>query len=140
MLVLPYKVELGEKLIKSLNKLVKKILPENHLSRHAYRSKKLESFFDIKSQTKLEHYNDLAYLVKCSEKTCSENYLGKITRRIKERVLELAGKDKKSHLLRDTLQSGHPAVSLNDFKVLGKGFNNNRVKRKISLALSIKQY
>ena len=61
------------------------------------------SFFDIKDQTKLEHNND--------------------------KVLELAEKDKKSHLLRDTLQSGHPA-SLNDFKVLGKGFNNNRVKRK----------
>ena len=86
MLVLPYKGEKGEKLIKSLNKHVKKVLPENRLSRHAYSSKKLGSFFNIKDQTKLEHNNDLTYLVKCPEKTCSENYLGETARRINERV------------------------------------------------------
>ena len=130
----------AEKLIKSLNKHVKKVLPENHLSRHAYRSKKLGSFFNIKDQAILEHNNDLTYLVKCPEKTCSENYLGETARKINERVLEHAGKDKKSHMLRHTLQSGHPSVSLNEFKILRKGFNNNRVKRKISEALLIKQY
>ena len=127
-------------MIKSLNKHVKKVLPEHHLSRHVYSSKKLESFFNIKDQTKLEHNNDLTYLVKCPEKTCSENYLGKTARRINERVLEHAGKDKKSHMLQHTLQSGHPSVSLNEFKILGEGFNNNRVKRKISEVLLIKQY
>ena len=132
MLVLPYKGEKAEKLIKSLKKHVKKLLPENHLSRS---SKKLGSFFNIKDQTKLEHNNDLTYLVKCPEKSCSEKYLGETARRINERVLEHAGKDKKSHMLQHTLQSGHPSVSINEFKKLGKGFNNNRVKRKISGAL-----
>ena len=61
-------------------------------------------------------------------------------RRINERVLKNAGKDKKSHMLQHTLKSAHPSVSLNEFKILGKGFNNNRVKRKISEALLIKQY
>ena len=140
MLVFPYKGEKGEKFITSLNKHVKNVLPENHVPRHAYRSKRLGSFFNIKDQTKLEHNNDLTYLVKCPEKTCSENYLGETARRINERVLEHAGKDKKSHMLQHTLQSGHPSVSLNEFKILGKGFNNNRVKRKISEALLIKQY
>ena len=138
MFVLPYKGEKGEKLIKSLSKHVKKVLPENHLSRHAYRSKKLGSFFNIKDQTKFEHSNDLIYLVKCPEKTCSEDYLGETARRINEKVLEHAGKDKKSHMLQHTLQSGHPSVSLNEFKILGKGFDNNRVKRKISEALLFK--
>ena len=113
MLILPYKGEKGEKLIKPLNKHVKKVLPENHLSRHAYSSKKLRSFFNIKDQTKLEHNNDLTYLVKRPEKTCSENCLGETARRINERVLEHAGKDKKSHMLQHTLQSVHPSVSLN---------------------------
>ena len=140
MLVLPCKGEKGEKLIKSLNKHVKKVLPENHLSRHAYRSKKMGSFFNIKDQTKLEHNNDLTYLVKCPEKTCSENYLGETARRINERVLEHASKDKKSHMLQHTLQSGYPSVLLNEFKILGKGFNNNRVKMKTSEVLLIKQY
>ena len=41
MLVFPYKDEKGERLIKSFNKHVKNVLPENHISRHGYRSKKL---------------------------------------------------------------------------------------------------
>ena len=140
-LVLPYKAEKGEKLIKSLNKYIKKVLPENHLSLHAYSSKKLGSFFNIKDQTKLEHNNDLTYLVKFLEKTCSKNYLGETAGRINKKVLECAGKDKKSHMLRQhTLQSGHASLSLNKFKILGKGFDNNRVKRKIPEALLIKQY
>ena len=139
MLVLPYKGEKGEKLIKLLNKHVKKVLPGNHLSRNAYCSKKLGSFFNIKDQTKLEHSNDLTYLVKYPENTCSENYLGKTARWINERVLEHVCKDK-SHMVQHTLQSGHPSVSLNEFKIVGKGFNNNRVKRKISEASIVKQY
>ena len=78
--------------------------------------------------------------MKYPEKTCSENYVGETARRVNERVLEHAGKDKKSHMLQHTSQSGHPSVSLKEFKILGKGFNNNRVKRKISEALLIEQY
>ena len=140
MLVLPYKNEKRERLIKSLNKPAKKVLPENHLSRYAYKGKKLGFFFNIKKQTKLEHNNDLTYLVKYPQKTCSENYVGETARRVNERALEHAGKDKKSHMLQHTLQSGHPSVSLNEFKILGKGFNNNRVKSKTLEALLIKQY
>ena len=92
------------------------------------------------SKTKQNQNNDLTYLGKCPEKTCSENYLGETARRIKERVLEHAGKDKKSHMLRHILQSGHPSVTLIDFKILGKGFKNNRVKKKILVAISVKQY
>ena len=77
--------------------------------------------------------------MKCTEKTCSENYLGDTARSINERVSKHVGKDKKSHMSRHTLQSDHPSVSLNEFKILGKGFSNNRVKRKISEALLIEQ-
>ena len=54
-----------------------------------------------------------------------------------ERVLEYADKNKKSNMLRHTLQSSNPSVQLNEIKIIGKGFNNNRVKSKISEALSI---
>ena len=118
MLVLTYKGDKGEKLMKLLNKQVKKVLLENHISRYAYRSKKLGSFFNIKDQINLVHNNDLIYLVKGHEKTWSENYLGETARRINERVLQHAAKDKKSHILRHSLQSGHPSVSLNEFKIL----------------------
>ena len=138
-LVLPIKVK-KEKSWFITQACQKSFVPENHLSRHAYWSKTMWSFFIIKDQTKLEHNNDLTYLVKCTEKTRSENYLGETARKINERVIEHAGKDKKSHTLWYTLQSGHPSVSLNEFKILGKGFSNTRVKRKISEVLLIKQY
>ena len=41
--------------------------------------------------------------------------------------MEHAGKDSKSHMLKHTLQSGHPLVSPNDFRILQKGYNNNSV-------------
>ena len=69
-----------------------------------------------------------------------ENYLGETARKINERVLEHAGKDIKLHMLRHTLQSGHSSVLLIEFKIFRKNLNNNRVKRKISEALLIKQY
>lgn len=50
---------------------------------------------------------------------------------------EHPGKDKKSHMLQHTLQSGYPLLLLNDFRILGKSFNN-RVKRKIAETLSVK--
>ena len=63
MLVLPYKGEKGEKVIKSLKKHAKKVLADNHVSRHAYRIKKLGSFFNIKDQIKLEHNNDFLIMI-----------------------------------------------------------------------------
>ena len=48
MLVLPYKREKVEKLVKPLDNHVKKVLTENRLYLHAYRSKKLGFFFNIK--------------------------------------------------------------------------------------------
>ena len=41
MLVLPYKGERGQIIIKSINKAVKKILPQHHDIQNAYKSKKL---------------------------------------------------------------------------------------------------
>ena len=74
-LILPYKVGQGQKIIKSLNKYVKRLLQQNHTAQHVYVSRKLGSAFDIKVQTKLEHKHDLTYLVKCPENTCSETCL-----------------------------------------------------------------
>ena len=60
-------------------------------------------------------------------------------RRLNERIMEYAGKDNRSQVLKHTLQSGHPSVSLNDFRILQKGKNNNKVKRKISEVLLIRK-
>ena len=73
-LILPYKVEQGQKIIKSLNNYFKRLLPQNHKTQHVYISTKLGSAFDIKDQTNLVHKHDLTYLFKCPENTCSETY------------------------------------------------------------------
>ena len=38
------------------------------------------------------------------------------------------------------LQLGHPSVSPNDFRIPQKGYNNSKVKRKISEALVIRKH
>ena len=71
-LILPYKGEQGQKIIKSVNNCIKRLLPQNHTAQDVYKSRKVGSAFDIKHQTKLEHKHDVTYLVKCPENTCSE--------------------------------------------------------------------
>ena len=51
--------------------------------------------------------------------------------------MEHAGKDNKSHMLKHTLQSGDPYISPNDFRMLQKRYNNNKVKGNITEALLI---
>ena len=43
-------------------------------------------------------------------------------------------------MLKHMLQSGHPSVSPKNFRVLLKGYNNNKVKRQISEALLIRKH
>ena len=54
-LILPYTDEQEQKIIKTVNNYVKRLLPQNHTARHVCKSRKLDSVFDIKDQTKLEH-------------------------------------------------------------------------------------
>ena len=54
-LILPYKDEQEQKIIKTVNNYVKRLLPQNHTAQYVCKSRKLDSVFDIKDQTKLEH-------------------------------------------------------------------------------------
>ena len=103
-LILPYKGEQGQNIIKSLKNYVERLLPQNQTAQHLYISRKLVSAFDIKDQTKLIHKHDLTYLVIFPENTCSEVYLGKAATRLNERIMEHASKGNKSHMLKHTLQ------------------------------------
>ena len=73
MLVLPYKCERGQIIIKSINKAVKKLPPQNHVTQNLYKSKKVGSYSNIKDFTKLEHQHNLAYFTKCSGVNCNEH-------------------------------------------------------------------
>ena len=140
MLVLPYKGERGRRIIKLINKAVKRILPQNHVTQNVYKSKKLGSYFNIKDSTKLERQHDLTYFTKCPGVNCNETHLGETARRLQERVLEHAGKDRKSNMIKHSMDTGHPPVCVKDFQILPKGFNHCKFKRKICEALLIKKH
>ena len=90
MLVLPCKAksERGQRIIKSINKVIKKILPQNHVIQNVYKSEKLGSYFNIKDSTKLEHQHDLSYLTQCPEVNCNETYFVETARKLRERDLD----------------------------------------------------
>lgn len=139
-LKLPYQGEEGINLIKSIKNSSKRTLPENHEVRIILTGKKLSSCFNIKDDTKKQHEHDLVYLGECPTSGCIENYIGETERRINERVIDHACRDKKSHLLKHHHNTNHDSVDLNNFRILHKGYNNNTFKRRVSEALFVKQY
>ena len=48
--------------------------------------------------------------------------------------------DTKSHIVRHCLNSNHETVSIEHFKILNMGYNNNTYRWRISEALFVKQY
>ena len=137
MLVLPYKGERGQRIIKSANNTAKKTFPQNHVIQNVY-SRKLSSHFIIKDSTKLEHQHDFTYLTQCPAIKCNKTYLGEAARRLRERVLDHAVKDRKSNMVKHSMGTGHPPLFMKDFQILAKGFNHCQFKRKICKALLIK--
>ena len=47
------------------------------------------------------------------------------------------GRDHNSHLFKHSVEKGKDRVLKNDFKILGKGYNNNTSWRKIAVPLPI---
>ena len=73
--------------------------------------------------------------------SCSKlqwNILRGTVRRLRERVHDHAEKDKKSNMVKHSMDKGHPPVCMKDFQILTKGFNHIKFKRKICEVLLIK--
>ena len=138
-LLLHYKGEKGEHLIKSMKRRISKLLPPELKTQVTYTGKKLGTSFNAKGQSKFDHQHDVVYYVDCPNETCRENYIGESGRRISERIKDHNGRDLKSHILRHSVESGHANVSCEDFKIIAKNFNNNSWKRKIAESLLIKE-
>ena len=64
------------KYIKSMNKCVNKLLPNNTKTDIAFKSTKLSSCFNVKDKIDFEHNHDLIYHTKCPEPACFDNYVG----------------------------------------------------------------
>ena len=130
----------GNTMLKSMNRCIKRIVPNNVIRRITYTGYKLNTRFQIKDKTAHLHKHDLVYYVKCPDQSCNQNYLGKTGRRITESAADHSGKDNHSHLFKHACNENHKHVDLDNIKVIDSGYHNNRFKRKISEALYIKQY
>ena len=60
-----------------------------------------------KQQINKQHKRDLISFSRCPFMDCTNSYIGEIARRLSERVMDYAGRDKKSHIARDGLNSNH---------------------------------
>ena len=138
-LLLPYKGEKGEHLIKSMKRRISKLLPPEFKTQVTCTGKKLGTSFNVKDQSKFDHQHDVVYYVDCPNETCRENYIGESGRRISERIKDHNGRDLKSHILRHSVESGHANVSCKYFKIIAKNFSNNSWKRKIAESLLIQE-
>ena len=125
LVVLPYAGNKGENILKSMTKLSTRDLPCNAKTCAVYSGTKLSSKFQLKDQTKKDHQHDEVYYVKCPEEQCTEDYTG-------EHVKEHSGKDLKSHLFKHSMETNHKTVTLEDFKIIGKGYKRSKFRRKLT--------
>ena len=104
LLVLPYQVQKADFIIKSMRKWLKTLLPDNVKTDTAFQGKQLSSCFNIKDKTMFQHKHDLVYHATCAEESCNDDYVSETARCIFERVLDLSGRDKNSHILKHQIQ------------------------------------
>ena len=138
LLVLPYAGNKGEKILKSMNKFSTRVLPCNVKTCTAYSGTKLSRKFKLKDQTKKDQH-DVVYYAKCPEEQCTEDYTGETGRRLIERVKDHSGKDSKSHLFKHAMETNHKTVTLDDFKIIGKGYKRSKFRCKLAESLYIKE-
>ena len=72
---------------------------------------------------KPEHQHDLTYLTQCPEVNCNKNYLEETARRLREKVLDHAGKDRKLNMVKHSIDTGCPPVCRKDIQILTKGLS-----------------
>ena len=118
-----------EKIFKSMNKFSARVLPSNVKTCTTDSGNKVSSKFHLKDQTKKDHQHDVVCHAKCPEQLCTEDYTGDTDRRLTERVKKHSGKNSKSHLFKHAMETNHKTVTLDDFKIIGKGYKRSKFRR-----------
>ena len=104
-------------------------MPEKHGVRIILTDTKLSSQFNIKDDRNKQHKHDLVYFSRCPSTDFADSHIGETARRLSERVMDHAGRDTKSHIVRHGLNSDHQTVNIENFKILNMGYNSNSYKR-----------
>ena len=107
LLMLPYKGKVGETTLKCLLNTLKSVMSVNNTCKIIYTKTKLASKFNIKDEISKKHKHDLIYKAQCPDLNCDETYIGEITRRFSERIIDHSGRDDKSHLYLHAEKTGH---------------------------------
>ena len=137
---LPYAGVKGCSIIKSFKKHLKRTLPANIEADIIYTGTKLSSQLNnIKDPTLFEEQHDLIYHSVCKNDNCNDDYIGEIARGLKERVKDHNGRDKSSHLVKHSIESGYDPVCHGNFRMFGKGYSST-FKKKVAEALIIQKH
>ena len=111
-LIFPYKGKKGGHTLKNAKRHVTKLLPEQEGEALVFTGTKLAT------KTSKKHQHDLTYSAIRPDANCNEKYNGKTGRRLIERFHEHSGKNVSSHIFKHSIETDHPTVTINDFRVL----------------------
>ena len=138
MLKLPFRGEKGETLIRSLNKTLKRNVPDTEY-RIVHTGTKLSRHFSLKDSIDKKHQSNFVYRHECQNKKCDlGDYVGETARRREKRCGEdHSGKDKNSHIFLHSKTTKHPRAKEKDFEVLASNYPNRR-KRRLCEAMYIR--
>lgn len=107
---------------------------KNHDVRIVLTGAKLGSNFNINDDTNKQHKYDLDYFSSRLSMTLTDSYIGETARCISKIVAGHAGRDLKSHIVRNCLNYDDDTVNIEHFKILSIGYNNNMYRRRILAA------
>ena len=138
-LILPYPGEKGCSIVRSLEKQLKRSLPNNVKPNIVFTGTKLSYSFNVKDPVPFTEKHDVIYRSVCATERCNEDYVGECTIRLYERVKDYNGRDHSSHLVKHVVETGQLPVDTANFKVIGSGYRNNAHRRKIAEALLVKK-
>ena len=109
--LLPYRGDKGCNIIKSINKCVHKLLPNNTKIEVVFKSTKLSSCFN-------KDNHDLIYHAKWSEPTCIDDYVGESAHWITEKIKDPNGRDHTSQVWNHSIEKSHRMSTPQTLKLL----------------------
>ena len=87
-----------------------KTLTNNILCQIGFTGRKLSTLISVTDCTKLEHQHDVLYEKNSPEENCADNYIGEIARPISERMIDLKGRERNSHIFKHNRNLGQNII------------------------------
>ena len=97
---------------------------------------------NLKDVTAFDEKHDAVYCSVCATANCNADYIGVCARRLNliERVKNHIGRDRNSHMVKQTTECGDEPVPKGNFQIIANGFGNNANTKKKSEVLMTKRF